>query len=120
VADVPRVTDRWLKAFGMKLQARQGDIQILTVGSGPGFVAVAPVVTGEKPGINHFCLGVERFEAKRIMKALEDNGVNARLVKRDGTPEVFVRDPDNITIQLQDIRYCGGSGELGNVCNARG
>jgi hypothetical protein len=32
------------------------------------------------------------------------------------TPELYFTDPDNLTMQLQDIRYCGGSGALGDVC----
>ena len=26
-------------------------------------------------------------------------------------------DPDGITIQLQDVRYCGGAGRVGEVCS---
>jgi catechol 2,3-dioxygenase-like lactoylglutathione lyase family enzyme len=40
---------------------------------------------------------------------------------RDGsdtvrTAEVFLTDPDNITIQVNDVNYCSGFGRLGNVC----
>jgi catechol 2,3-dioxygenase-like lactoylglutathione lyase family enzyme len=35
---------------------------------------------------------------------------------RDGTPDLLFGDPDGIVCQLQDQRYCGGSGPLGNVC----
>jgi hypothetical protein len=34
----------------------------------------------------------------------------------EGTPELYFTDPDGLIIQLQDVRYCGGSGVLGNVC----
>src|SRR5213078_3607837 len=30
--------------------------------------------------------------------------------------EFYFRDPDGIVIQLQDPRYCGGAGPLGDVC----
>jgi len=33
--------------------------------------------------------------------------------------EVFGRtlnDQDNISIQIQDVSYCGGSGRLGEIC----
>ena len=39
---------------------------------------------------------------------------------REGTPELYFSDPDGVVIQLQDPRYCGGAGPLGNVCPAAG
>jgi catechol 2,3-dioxygenase-like lactoylglutathione lyase family enzyme len=38
---------------------------------------------------------------------------------RDGTPEMYVGDPDGLAIQLQDTTYCGGSGPMGEVCLSR-
>src|SRR5207244_9434976 len=35
---------------------------------------------------------------------------------KEGTAEFYFRDPDGIVIQLQDPRYCGGAGPLGNIC----
>ena len=36
----------------------------------------------------------------------------------DGTPELYIADPDGIVVQLQDNTYCGGEGLLGELCNA--
>jgi len=33
-----------------------------------------------------------------------------------GTPELYLTDPDNVAIQIQDVSYCGGSGRLGEIC----
>ena len=33
-----------------------------------------------------------------------------------GTPELYFTDPDGILIQIQDRRYCGGAGYLGEAC----
>ena len=33
-----------------------------------------------------------------------------------GTPELYFSDPDGLSIQLQDTKYCGGGGYLGDVC----
>ena len=35
---------------------------------------------------------------------------------KEGTPEVFMGDPDGLVIQLTDPKYCGGAGTLGDVC----
>jgi catechol 2,3-dioxygenase-like lactoylglutathione lyase family enzyme len=120
VSDVPKTVAFYQRVLDLKLQPPQGQTQILTVGSGPQFVALSPTMNGAKPGISHFCLGVEHFDATRIMKTLTDNGVTGRQSMRDGTTEVFLSDPDGISLQLQDVSYCGGSGALGNVCNSRG
>ena len=34
----------------------------------------------------------------------------------DATASMGFADPDGITIQLQDVRYCGGAGRAGEVC----
>jgi hypothetical protein len=33
-----------------------------------------------------------------------------------GTPELYFTDPDGLAIQIQDVKYCGGGGFLGDVC----
>jgi len=37
---------------------------------------------------------------------------------KGGTPEIYVGDQDGIVVQLQDAKYCGGSGSLGESCAA--
>ena len=66
--------------------------------------------------INHFCLGVQNYDADRVMKTLTDQGVKARMRTRGESKEIFVTDPDNISVQLTDVSYCGGSGPFGNKC----
>ena len=34
----------------------------------------------------------------------------------NGTPELYFTDPDGILGQLQDVKYCGGGGYLGDAC----
>ena len=86
-------------------------------------------------------MSVESFDADRAMTILAGRGVaradgaggglsggamKARLRMRGpesggapgGTPELYFGDPDGIVVQLQDVRYCGGAGVLGDVCAA--
>jgi len=53
--------------------------------------------------------------AKPLTSWVRKRGEDAGGAK-DGTPELYFTDPDGITIQLQDVSYCGGSGHLGNIC----
>jgi catechol 2,3-dioxygenase-like lactoylglutathione lyase family enzyme len=105
-------------------------------GGGRGGVTAAPP---RPASINHLCLNLDGFNTDRILKALESYGikprenaqgpvgpmrsyVTMRMENRggakEGTPELYLTDPDGILVQLQDVRYCGGSGVLGDGCPA--
>jgi catechol 2,3-dioxygenase-like lactoylglutathione lyase family enzyme len=76
------------------------------------------------------------FNVDRAVKALAEHGVEkasgrggpmkSRVRMRsadlggakDGTAELYIGDPDGLTVQLQDTRYCGGAGVLGEICAA--
>jgi catechol 2,3-dioxygenase-like lactoylglutathione lyase family enzyme len=124
VTDPKRSVDFYRNLFGLPIQARAGANTILRIGAGPQFISIGPAENAA-PSINHFCLGVENFNVDRIMAALAAHGVvkgdaagpmKAAVTMRDGTPDLLFGDPDGIVCQLQDQRYCGGSGPLGNVC----
>ena len=123
------------RLFGMPIDTYQGNMPILRVGAGNQFLAfVGP--TGLRPFIHHACLTVKRFDPDKILKTLKDYGVKSRGDKRGpdeplqsyvtmrmpnrggapgGTPELYFTDPDGIRLQIQDMRYSGGSGYLGHV-----
>ncbi len=116
VSDIPRSVEFYQGLFGMPVQSRQGTGTNLAAGSGSQFIGIFGGRSGNVD-IGHFCLGVEGFDADRIMRTLEARGVEARVRMRDGTiPEVYLNDPDGIQVQLQDVSYCGGTGVLGNQC----
>src|SRR5579863_10520814 len=127
VSDLKRLLDFYQGLFGMPVQARQGSRVLLRVGAGPQYLALQPADAGAKPGFSHFGIGVDNFEAGRAMQLLTGHGVmqssepgpmKARIRMRQGTAELSLTDPAGIVVQLQDTRYCGGSGERGNVCSA--
>ena len=126
VADVQRAVDFYQRVFGMRMQFNQGTeadwqkkvIPIVGIGKGPQFLAFAAGKEGGR--IDHFCLGVEKFDAADTVKRLAAHGVKASVrMRADSTPpseELTFRDPDNILVQLQDVTYCGGEGRLGERC----
>src|SRR5262245_41424207 len=135
VSDPKRSVDFYQGLFGMPIAARQGPTTILRIGPGPQFLAVGAAAPNTTRAINHFCVTVEDFDVDRIVKALADFGVtksdtNGPMTIRvrlrgpenggakDGTPELYLGDPDGIVCQLQDVAYCGGAGVKGNVCGA--
>jgi len=142
VLDVRRSVDFYQGLFGMPVVSRQGMTANLQIGAGPQFLGVSSAGTNA-PGINHICLGVENFNVDRLTAILTQHdiartdeagnagggGLGGGPLKmrvrvrgpetggaREGTPELYFSDPDGVVMQLQDPRYCGGAGPLGNVC----
>ena len=133
VTDPKRSVDFYQGLFGMPVAARNGPSTMLRVGAGPQFISIGPVAAGAAPSITHYCLGVDNFNVDRLLSALAAHGikkgertapltvavsVRGATTAEAGTPDLLFGDPDGIVCQLQDVSYCGGSGPLGNVCNA--
>jgi catechol 2,3-dioxygenase-like lactoylglutathione lyase family enzyme len=126
VTDVQRAVAFYQRVFGMRMQYNQGTeadwqkkvIPIVGIGKGPQFLAFS---AARDPGrIDHFCLGVDRFDSADMVKRLAAHDVKASVrMRADSSPpteELTFRDPDNILVQLQDVTYCGGEGKLGERC----
>lgn len=130
------------ETFGMDVQALQAASPLLGVGRGSDFLMFISLGRTGRANtapvrINHACLTVEDFDVQRIQSALEEHGIRPREMRtggsgslrhwvsmrmpnrggaREGTPELYFSDPDGLSIQLQDVRYCGGGGYLGESC----
>jgi catechol 2,3-dioxygenase-like lactoylglutathione lyase family enzyme len=110
---------------------------LMFTGGGGGARAGAPPAPPRPASINHVCLNMANFKPDDILKTLDSYGlrprgnalgpaapmshyVSMRMENRggakEGTPELYFTDPDGILVQLQDVKYCGGSGYLGDVC----
>ena len=98
--------------FGMPVLTRQEPGVNLAVGS--GFLGLYPMDQGERGQIDHFCLGLDHFDADTIQRKLAALGLNASIRLRGDTKELYFDDPDGIRVQLQDVRYRGGVGPRGD------
>lgn len=138
ITNMKAAVDLYQRLFGFQIDTYQGPTPILRV----GLENQQLILVGghDWPGgnqIDHVCFEVEDFDVKRISKVLEDYGVKSqgeamrpdgrshsyftmrkpdRGGAPDGTAEFYFADPDGIIIQLQDARYCGGAGYLGDKC----
>ena len=138
VSDMKRSIDFYQGLFGMPIQARQGDNVLLRIGKGPQFMMLQPAGANAPSIVSRLGLKVDNFNADRIVSALEAHSVTraaagdpgltggamkVRVSRRgpqvggaaDGTPELFLGDPDDFVLQIQDVSYAGGAGPLGNV-----
>jgi catechol 2,3-dioxygenase-like lactoylglutathione lyase family enzyme len=86
-------------------------------------------------GIDHACVAIDNFDPAAVTKLLVGYGlkqqegqgrsplvtyISLRMPNRGGaeggTPELYFTDPDGLPIQIQDVKYCGGGGFLGDAC----
>ena len=126
VSDVQRSVEFYQRVLGLPLVTTQGTerdwnapaVPVLGIGDGPQFIAFSQ---GDRPHINHYCLGMEGFDAAEIVARLAQHGIEARVrMRADSDPpaeELIFPDPDGIPVQIQDVSYCGGSGKLGDLCD---
>jgi catechol 2,3-dioxygenase-like lactoylglutathione lyase family enzyme len=82
--------------------------------AGGGFLGLYPAEQGAKARIDHFCFGLENFDADATRAKLVAQGVDATIRLRGDTKELYFTDPDGLRVQLQDVRYRGGVGPLGD------
>ena len=111
--------------FGMPMLTSQGIDPELEAATSPSLaIGTVPQALGffeggsqVPPSIHHFCLGVEGFDVDQTLTTLADHGIEGRVRTRDGgVSEVMFSDPNNLSVQIQDVTYCGGAGTLGNLC----
>ena len=136
VPDPASTNEFFQETFGFGIQAYQAAAPLLGAGPGDHFLMFIGLGRAPAAAINHACLTIEDFDVERIQGALESHGVtprgepqasgplrhwvSMRMPNRggapQGTPELYFSDPDGLSIQLQDVAYCGGGGYLGAVC----
>ena len=113
VPSVQKSMDFYQGLFGLPLLTRQDAGMNLSTGS--GFLGIYPApATATNGSINHVCFGMENFDADAVLKQLVDRGIKGNIRLRGDTKELYFTDPDGIRVQLQDVKYKGGTGPLGD------
>lgn len=112
VRDVARSQAFYQDLFGMPILTRQG--AGVNLRAGPSFVGLYPAGDRRTPGIDHICLSINHFDARSALSTLRAQSLDAAIVQRGDTEELYFDDPDGISVQIQDTSYRGGVGRLGN------
>jgi catechol 2,3-dioxygenase-like lactoylglutathione lyase family enzyme len=112
VPDVQKSKQFYQDVFGLPVLTTQDPG--VNLGTGSGFLGIYPAPAAQKGSINHLCLGVEHFDADAVLETLTGRGIQARIRRRGDTKELYMTDPDGISVQIQDVRYVGGGGVLGD------
>jgi catechol 2,3-dioxygenase-like lactoylglutathione lyase family enzyme len=69
-----------------------------------GFLGLYALEAGQRAGYDHFCFGVDSFDAPRALAALKSAMPDAQPSLESGD-QVFLRDPDGVRVQLADVKY---------------
>jgi len=67
------------------------------------------MVSWQDPGrtqIDHFCVGIDSFNADTVFEKLKKEFPSSNPVMVDGK-EIYLRDPDNTSVQLSAKEYKG-------------
>lgn len=111
VQSVPKSVEFYQRLFGMPVLTPQEPGFNLRAGA--GFLGLYPA-QGRPTGIDHVCFGLEKFDADAVLKKLAAAGVSGSIRLRGETKELYFTDADGVRVQLQDVRYRGGIGPLGD------
>ncbi len=112
VPNVQKSVDFYQGVFGMPILTKQ-DAGI-NLSTGTGFYGIYPAPNAATGSVNHVCFGIENFDADAVLKQLTARGVKGSIRMRGETKELYFTDPDGIRVQLQDVKYIGGTGVLGD------
>ena len=70
--------------------------------SGTGRIGLLQTPAGEKPGVNHYCVSVEKFDYDNAVKELQQAGVKLDKAEIAGSPDL--RDADGYRVQVMGPR----------------
>jgi catechol 2,3-dioxygenase-like lactoylglutathione lyase family enzyme len=93
VKSVPASRDFYIKHLGLKV-TRDGGEDNCFLGAGNDFCLT--LFKGDKPGLNHYCYGIEGFDPDKAQEKLKAAGLKPR---REGD-RLYFPDVDGIEVQI--------------------
>ena len=133
VSDAERAVRFYTRVFDLRIQTmdfrQNAPIKLLGIVGGPQ--TVNPYFGVGAPLGGHMCIGVENWEYDKVIQALQDAGQDPRVAPVDtserpgccGSSDVYnsrgtsgATDPDGFRVQLTDVYFCGGTGDLSEIC----
>ncbi|HEY8165395.1 MAG TPA: VOC family protein [Gemmatimonadaceae bacterium] len=101
-ADVPRSKAFYEALTGLPVRDEGEDFfELRLEGS---FLGIYAAETGTRPGIDHFCFGVDQYEPSAALAALKSAAPTGQPTLENGN-QVYVRDPDGVRVQFADVSY---------------
>jgi catechol 2,3-dioxygenase-like lactoylglutathione lyase family enzyme len=69
-----------------------------------GFLGLYAPEAAARPGFDHFCFGIEKYDAKRVYMRLTEVAPESH-PSIEYEDQVYVRDPDGVRVQFADVGY---------------
>ena len=101
-ADVPRSKAFYQRLTGLAVRDEGKDFCELRLQG--GFLGLYAPEAGQQLGFDHFCFGIETYDAKRVLGDLKRAIPEAHPTLEYGD-QVYVRDPDGVRVQFADVSY---------------
>jgi catechol 2,3-dioxygenase-like lactoylglutathione lyase family enzyme len=102
VSDVAKSKAFYQKLLGLKVRTETKDYCNLDLGN--SFLSINKDQSSFR--IDHFCVGIESFDAEAVLEKLKKELPSANPTMEYGN-QVYLRDPDNIRFQLSAKDYRG-------------
>jgi catechol 2,3-dioxygenase-like lactoylglutathione lyase family enzyme len=96
VTNVLRSRDFYERHFGLPLIGESETGCFL--GLGKNFLTL---FQNQTPGLDHFCIAIQSFDADAVLEELKDQGLKAK--SPSGSDRVYFPDPDGLTVQLSSV-----------------
>lgn len=100
--DVRRSKDFYQRLTGLAIRDEGKDFCELRFEG--GFLGIYAPDAGRLPGLDHFCFGMDNYDAKRVLAGLQQTIPEAHPTL-ENADQVYVRDPDGVRVQFSDVNY---------------
>jgi catechol 2,3-dioxygenase-like lactoylglutathione lyase family enzyme len=101
-SDVARSKAFYQRLAGLSIQDEAKDFCELRLEG--GFLGLYSPEAARRHGFDHFCLGIEGYNAKRVHATLMQV-VPESQPSLENDDQVYVRDPDGVRVQFADANY---------------
>jgi len=98
VTNVQRSRDFYQKHLGMPV-IHESETNCF-LGLGKNFLTL---FQNQTPGLDHFCIAIQNFNADAVMEDLKRQGLNPN--RPSGTDRVYFPDLDGLTVQLSSVDH---------------
>jgi lactoylglutathione lyase len=98
VTDIQRSRNFYQKLFGLPVLHEAEDNCFLGLGNN-----FQTLFKNEKPGLDHYCIAIQNFNADAVMEELKHDGLKPR--RPTGSDRIYFPDPDGLEVQLSSVDH---------------
>jgi catechol 2,3-dioxygenase-like lactoylglutathione lyase family enzyme len=101
-SDVARSKAFYQRLAGLPVRAEDKDFCEFRLEG--GFLGIYEPDSGQQPGFNHFCFGIEKYDPQTTLNTIKAAMPEVK-VTLEGKDQVYVEDPDGVRVQFADVGY---------------